>query len=317
MRTVDTSELRWRGVVSIFCDATVDIQRHGLFVVGPPSVVAGALLGRALGHEIAKRRAARLTAPQWRILGGHEVILTDQSLVVRRSDDFDISVPFRTIVRWDFAPGGIWIQRAGWAPLSVSVNDPKSFLEWFPFLVEGNTWRPPILELPKQTGPIVDWCQHDHRFTFGIPQGWFPGERDWLAWWEEDYAPARVIAGVRRLEGSAALIMLVLAVPPNEDINAKMIEDHADEIAAQMATWFGGTFDDPIRLVDLDGDCATLFHLSRRAGPEPMEVDHFFVVHEGQVFAGRFAGTSPVGDAEYRRARPDLDSMLATWHWYP
>jgi hypothetical protein len=208
------------------------------------------------------------------------------------------------------------MQRAGWAPLAVSVNDPKSFLEWFPYLVTGNTWKPPILEAPNQSGPIVGWCQHDRRFTFGIPQGWVLGDRDWLAWWEEDYRPARVVAGVRQLVGDAALIMLVLEVPPNKDLNAEMIENHADEIAAQMATWFGGTFDDPIRLVDLHGDRATMFHLSRRSGPEPMEVNHFFVVHEGQVFAGRFAGTSPSGDAAYRRARPDLDSMMATWNWY-
>lgn len=316
MRTPAGSDLRWNATVSLFCEAEVDIQRYGFFVVGPPSVVAGALLGRSIVDEFSRRRAARLAAPQWRSIGNHEVVLTETAIVVRRYNDFDISVPFRTIVRWDPAPSGISIQRVGWAPLAFSVNDPQSFHEWFRYLATGHTWKPPVLERPQQKGPIVEWCQQDRRFTFGIPEGWVLGERDWLAWWEEDYAPARVIAGIRRFEGPAALVMLVLEVPPNKELNPETIERHADELAAYMAIWFGGTFDDPIRIVDLDGDRAVLFHLSRRSGPEPMEVDHFFVVHGQQVFSGRFAGTSPTGDAEYQRARPNWDSILATWHWY-
>jgi hypothetical protein len=315
MRTVEMSELRWQATVSLFCPANVTLHQRGLFVIGPPSVVAGALAGRAIGRQIARGRAVRMADAQWRVVGYGEIVMLEDRIVVRQATQFDVSVPFRTITSWEADRGGLTLYRAGWAPIRLHVNDPKSLREWFEYLAAGHLWRPPVLETVYATRPIEAWCQQDHRFTFGIPWGWFLGDPEWLRSWEADYAPARVLAGVRRMELPSALLMMVLELPPDDEINPDLIENHGDELAAHTAYFFGGAFHDPIRLIDVDGTRAMLFHVSR-GYPDPMEVEQFYMLRGGRIFNGRYAVATPAGDEAYHSARPDFESMLATWHWY-
>lgn len=315
--SVETSQLRWAGMISAYCPADVEIRERGLFVLGPPSVVAGALLGQVLGQGIAHRRARQLAAPQWRVVGQGEVILTDDQLVVRGVQGTDVHVPFRTITSWHRTAGGVELARVAWAPLRADVHHPKSFQEWFAYLATDKTWRPPVLATPELSREIVGWCQQDPRFTFGVPAGWSVADPAWLAGLTEDYAPgARVLAGARRFAPALTFNMFVMEVFPNEELTPAMIEQTGDEVAAQMAAAVDGSFTDPLELMSLDGERATLFHITYpRLGPA--DVAHFFVTHAGRLYKGAFfVGPTPAGDAPYREALVDLHGMLATWHWY-
>lgn len=170
---------------------------------------------------------------------------------------------------------------------------------------------------PHLSREIVGWCQQDLRFTFGVPEGWSVADPEWLAGLTEDYAPgACVIAGARRFTPTLTLNMFVMEIFPNEELTPATIEQTADEVAAHMAMSAGANFTDPVELIDLDGERATRFHLTYpRLGPA--EVAHFFETHRARLYKGAFfVGPTPTGDARYREALPDLNSMLATWHWH-
>jgi hypothetical protein len=294
---VEASQLRWAATVSIYCPADVELRQHGLFVLGPPSVVAGALLGRALGQGIAHARASRIAAPQWRVAGHGEVILTEDLLVARGITNFDVHVPFRTITSWRDTPGGVELERVGWAPLRADVHDPSSFRQWFAYLATDKTWRPPVLTTPQVCRPIVEWCQQDPRLTFGLPEGWSAASAEWLAGLTEDFAPhGRAIAGARRFSPPLTLNMFIVELFPSEELAPEMIERTADEVAAQMAMGADASFTDPVELLDVDSERATLFHLTHpKVGPA--DVAHFFVTHAGCLYKGTFfVGPTPAGD---------------------
>jgi hypothetical protein len=314
MDAVDFDRLRWGARFSLYCPADVQVQGGGLFVLGPPSVVAAGLLGNAIGNAIGNARARRLAAPQWRIVGQGDVSLAADQLVARWPGNVDVSVPFRTITSWKATASGVEITRVGWAPLRVDTSDPQGFAGWFGYLANGKTWRPPVLQSLQVECPVVSWCQQDPRFTFGLPEGWLGATPDWFARAGQYMAPDRVVAAVCRYDGPIELTFWVVQkAQPDPRMTQAVIEQGADEVAADMAMRSRGSFADPIELADVGGERATIFHLSRGA-PDPLESVHIFVTHDGGLYNGTLR--VPSQDDQYRGAVHELHTMLATWHWY-
>jgi hypothetical protein len=104
--------------------------------------------------------------------------------------------------------------------------------------------------------------------------------------------------------------VIVSEVPPNPEVIPEQIEQRADEFAATAAMSWGFAFDDPLELVNLDGERAIMFHLSDRSA-DPHELWQFFATHAGRFYWGQFiAKPDPANLA-------DIHSILASWHWYP
>lgn len=312
---VDLAQLRWPATISVYCSADVELRRHGLFVIGSVPFVAAALGGYAVLGAIGKGRARQRAAPQWRVVSQGEVRLDPDRVIVRWPDGNDVHVPYRTITSWRRDRDALELERVGWAPLRIEVHDLGSFQQWFEYFAAGKTWVPPRLQTVEAMVPVVGSCQQDRRFAFGVPAGWSDADREWLAWVGEDYTPARVVAGVRRLSPPVALNFVVLEIPRGEEPTLDSVASRPDEVAAQMAYFSGGSFSDPVELLDLDGEAATSFHISQ-PGAEPQERTYLFVTHAGSFFGAVFAVLpTPADDGPYRQALPELHTMLATWHW--
>lgn len=314
MAAVDVSRLRWPATISVYCPADVEISRHGLFVIGSPALMGAALLGQAIGTGIGNARARRLAAPQWRRAGQGEVLIREDCLMVWWPGSEWIRVFFRTITSWAATKTGLEIQRAGWGPIRLDVQEPSSLQQWFGYMATGKTWKPPTLQTLQITWPMVGWCQQYPGFTFGLPQGWIAATPEWFGMAARKFAPAQVVVGVHRPDTPHSMYMNVLAIPPGEEITPEMIEKTPDECAAALAMFSNSAFEDPIELINLDGERGTIFHLSYR-GSDPTEILHFFVTHAGRFFAGEFLVDAPSA-ASYQDNLPQLHSMLATWHWY-
>jgi hypothetical protein len=331
---VDYAQLRWAASIQVYCSMDVPVVRNNLFVLGSPSLVAAALVGRAAGTAIGHARARRMAAPQWRSVGQGEVYLDATGMRVRW-DGTDITVPYRTITGWQVIPQGLQIERVAWAALAVQVHDPGSFQQWFARLAEGQTWQPPTLTTLEASQEVVGLCQDDPRFTFGLPAGFAPSDPQWLAG-KQQQSPGRIVASVNQLIGDdVGVCFWVMEMPLSlfsaDEVSPQTVVEKPEEVAAAMAYAGGTPFTDPVELVTLGGERASTFHLSF-VGPEPKEHEYVFVTHHGTFYLGTFTLWPNVPNIEGVDAatrqdwqarlallrvarREDFHTMLATWRW--
>lgn len=71
---------RWRGL-------TVEESQPGVVAAGRPAFVFSTLFSAAVAGSVARRRAQRVAAPQWRYFGSHHAVLTSHRVLFQLAAD--------------------------------------------------------------------------------------------------------------------------------------------------------------------------------------------------------------------------------------
>lgn len=73
---------QYRAKYARFYGQNVTYQTGGVFAMGSPLFVAGAMIGSAVGNSNARARAQRMAAAQWREIQYVDVLVTDRRLII-------------------------------------------------------------------------------------------------------------------------------------------------------------------------------------------------------------------------------------------
>jgi hypothetical protein len=300
--------------VELFCPAEVAVNKAGFFALGNSAFIAGAIAGRLMGVQHAKAKARKLARPQWRQYTQAQATLTDDRVILAfEGQRYDLA--YSTVRNWKATQQGLEIERVKFDPVRLRASDHDTLVQWFARLAEGHTWQPPVAEQLTAEREVAQWCQQDPRFTFGVPPGWeWPGQA-WMAMMGQR-TPGRPIAALTTGYTDVYWNALVVELMRDEYLNPEFVEEAADEVAAQIAGDMRGSVVGPIRILSLGGERTIAMRVS---GPpdDKRDVTYMFLTHNGAFFLVMYAVVGSVAtDGDYYICLPDVNTMLATWHWY-
>jgi hypothetical protein len=306
-----------RADVDAYCPADVSVRQSGLFVVGPPTVVAAAVVGRMIGLQNARKKARRLAKAQWRKMGHSDVSLSsDRMTVALQGQRYE--VPYATVTGWSTGRRGLEVHRVKWAPLRIRARDQASLESWFSELSGGRTWQPPIAETVQVERQITGWNQQSPSFTFGCPAGWEYADPSWMAAVSAESGGAgRAVAAMRNgLDPAIAWTVLVLEIPATDELNPALVEQAADDVAAQLASAMHAEVVGRTKVVSVGGERGIVMRTCRSVF-DSIDVEHIWLSHGNRFYDISYVSCPAIaGDGLYDRFLPDFHTMIASWQWY-
>jgi hypothetical protein len=311
----------------------ISVELHNVtmqqrFVAGNPSAVGLSALGVAAMTLYGRARQKSLEG-QVRFMEatGDAVLMTDwivlhlvatgsvRGVTIKHdpaAQSVDYEIPYAMLKRWGTEPYGLYLDVFGLGVIWLRPHDNGEFAQWLAHLSHNKTWRPPTPIDLTPKAPVVNWCQQDPRFTFGIPDGWGTPNPYTLAQYAPNFAPnilrAAIITEVADWETQVFVIE-----GGGEYANAPTDpESLAIDAGFTRITRIG-----PMQSTRLNGEPTILVRGTSSTATGVFDRTYTHTTHNGihwLVWYGVVGGT--LGDGSHERWLPHLYTMLATWHWY-
>ena len=307
----------------------VTMQQRSIFMAGNSATVGLAALGVSAMTMYGRARQQRLEGQVHFVEArGEATLMSDRMILhlvatgevrgVRIKRDpaaqtMDYEIPYRLLQRWGTEPHGVYLDVFGQGVIWVQPQDNGEFAQWLAHLSHDKTWRPPTpLQLSAHV-PVVGWCQHDPRFVFGLPAGWYDPDPELVAPFARQLAPSALRAAVLTQDGDWEAQVFVIEIG-GEDAS---LPTDPEFMAADMAAGSVITPIGPIQSAELDGEFTVLSRGTSSTPGGTTDRTYVHVTRNGVHFMlwyGIVGGI--VGDGSHERWLPDLHTMLSTWHWY-